>query len=210
MSDCHGSGAKKGTSPVTCPKCGGRGQVVVQQRTAFGIFQSTQVCPDCQGQGTIIKEKCTGCNGTGYIQTQKTFKVNIPKGIDNGQTVRLSGCGEPGEHGGERGDLIGNVLVTQHPILKRQRINIYSTISIDIPTAVLGGEVKVKTIDGDVMLTIKPGTQSDTKTRLKGKGVPLIRSPKQRGDHFVTIVVNIPTSLTNEQKELMQKYRETL
>lgn len=207
---CHGSGAKAGSSPVTCPKCGGRGQVVMQQRTAFGIFQSTQVCPDCQGKGTIIKEKCPDCNGTGYIQTNKIFKINIPKGIDDGQAVRVSGGGEPGENGGERGDLLVVVSVTEHPILKRQGYNIFSTVAIDIPTATLGGDIKIKTIDGEVMLNVKPGTQSDTKVRLKGKGVPILGSSNGRGDHYVTLVVNIPTKLTKEQKEAMECFRNTL
>lgn len=205
---CHGSGAKAGSSPITCPKCQGRGQVAITTRTVFGMAQSIQVCPECQGKGKIIKEKCPDCNGTGYVQTNKTFNVNIPKGIDNGQTVRVNGGGEPGDNGGERGDLLVNVTVIEHPILKRQGFNIFSTVAIDIPTAVLGGDVKVKTIDGDVMLNIKPGTQSDTKVRLKGKGVPILRSPSERGDHFVSIIVNIPTKLTKAQKEAMERYKE--
>lgn len=209
-SSCHGSGAKPGTSPVTCARCNGRGQVTVQQRTPFGIMQSVSTCPECNGSGKVIKEKCGSCNGTGYNKVNKTFEVNIPAGIDNGQSVRLSGKGNPGENGGARGDLLVAVSVAQHPILKRQGTNIYSTISIDYPTAVLGGEVKVKTSDGDVMLTIKPGTQSDTKVRLRGKGVPLLRSPRSRGDQYVTIVVNVPTNLTKEQKEALINYKNAL
>ena len=209
-SSCNGTGAKAGTKPITCQRCGGKGQVVINQRTAFGIMQSAQICPDCGGKGTIIKDRCPSCNGTGYNLTNKTFKVSIPAGIDNGQSVRLSGAGEPGENGGMRGDLIVQVIVVQHPVLKRQGINIFSTIAIDYPTAVLGGEVKVKTCDGDVMLTIKPGTQSDTKMRLKGKGVPLLRNPKQRGDQYVTIVVAVPTSLNDKQKKALEQYRELL
>ena len=205
---CHGTGAKAGTSRVTCPKCGGKGQVVMQQRTAFGIMQSAHVCPDCNGEGTIIKEKCPNCNGTGYNLTNKTFKVEIPAGIDNGQSVRLAGCGEPGEHGGKRGDLIVQVVVIQHPILKRQGVNIYSTVFVDFPTAALGGDVKVKTCDGDVLLKIKSGTQSDTKIRLKEKGVPFVRNPKQRGDHYVTIVVEVPTKLTAAKKKALENYRD--
>lgn len=207
---CHGSGAKAGTSPVTCSKCGGRGQVTVQQRTPFGVMQSVSTCPECNGTGKVIKDKCPNCNGTGYNRVQKTFEVNIPAGIDNGQSVKLTGAGNPGENGGPRGDLLVSVTVAQHPILKRQGVNIFSTVSIDYPTAVLGGETKVKTADGDVLLTIKPGTQSDTKMRLKGKGVPLLRNPKSRGDHYVTIVVNVPTNLSKEQKDALEKYRSTL
>ena len=209
-SSCHGSGAKAGTSPVTCSRCGGRGQVTVQQRTPFGVMQSVSTCPECNGTGKVIKDKCPSCNGTGYNRVQKTFEVNIPAGIDNGQSVKLTGAGNPGENGGPRGDLLVNVTVAQHPILKRQGVNIFSTVSIDYPTAVLGGETKVKTADGDVLLTIKPGTQSDTKMRLKGKGVPLLRNPKSRGDQYVTIVVNVPTNLNKEQKDALEKYRSTL
>ncbi|MBR4314982.1 MAG: molecular chaperone DnaJ [Lachnospiraceae bacterium] len=209
-SSCHGSGAKAGTSPVTCSKCGGRGQVTIQQRTPFGVMQSVSTCPECNGTGKVIKDKCPSCNGTGYNRVQKTFEVNIPAGIDNGQSVKLTGAGNPGENGGPRGDLLVNVTVAQHPILKRQGINIFSTVSIDYPTAVLGGETKVKTADGDVLLTIKPGTQSDTKMRLKGKGVPLLRNPKSRGDQYVTIVVNVPTNLNKEQKDALEKFRNTL
>lgn len=209
-SSCHGTGAKAGTSPVTCTKCGGRGQVTVQQRTPFGIMQSVTTCPECNGTGKVIKEHCHSCNGTGYNRIQKSVKAIIPAGIDNGQSVRLSGMGNPGENGGPRGDLLITVTVAQHPILKRQGVNIFSTVSIDFPTAVLGGETKVKTADGDVMLTIKPGTQSDTKMRLRGKGVPLLKNPKTRGDHYVTIVVNIPTNLNRDQKVALENYRNAM
>ena len=209
-SSCHGTGAKAGTSPITCTRCGGRGQVTVQQRTPFGIMQSVSTCPECNGTGKVVKDKCGSCNGTGYTKVQKTFEVKIPAGIDNGQTVRLSGAGNPGENGGGRGDLLVSVTVAQHPILKRQGVNIFSTISIDYPTAVFGGEAKVKTADGDVLLTIKHGTQSDTKMRLRGKGVPLLRSPRSRGDQYVTIVVDVPTSLNSEQKAALLNYQKTL
>lgn len=208
-SSCHGTGAKNGTSKTTCSKCGGRGQVAMQQRTPFGVIQQVTTCPECEGTGQVVKEKCPSCNGTGYNRIQKTVHAKIPAGIDNGQSVRLSGLGNPGENGGPRGDLLVGVTVAQHPILMRQGINLYSTISIDFPTAVLGGDVKVKTSDGDVMLTIKPGTQSDTKMRLKGKGMPLIKNPRTRGDHIVTIVVNVPSNLTKEQKDALINYKNT-
>ena len=208
--NCHGTGAKPGTSKVTCTRCNGKGQIVREQRTVFGMMQQVTTCPECNGSGKIIKEYCNSCNGTGYNQVKKTFEVNIPKGIDNGQAVRCEGGGMPGENGGSRGDLFVAVNIVEHPILKRQGVNIYSTVSIDFPTAVLGGEVKVKTCDGDVLLKIEPGTQSDTKKRLKGKGVPFVRSPKTRGDHYVTIVVLTPTNLTKEQKVALEKYRDAM
>ena len=209
-SSCHGTGAKAGTTPVTCSRCGGRGQITVQQRTPFGVMQSVSTCPECNGTGKVIKERCGSCNGTGYTRIQKTFEIKIPAGIDNAQSVRLSGAGNPGENGGPKGDLLVSVNVAQHPILKRQGVNIFSTVSIDYPTAVLGGETNVKTADGDVLLSIKPGTQSDTKMRLKGKGVPLLRNPRTRGDQYVTIVVNVPTSLNSAQKAALENYKKTL
>ncbi|MDO5564481.1 MAG: molecular chaperone DnaJ [Eubacteriales bacterium] len=208
--ECNGTGAKKGTSPMTCPKCQGKGQVVVQQRTPFGIMQSVQTCPDCNGTGKIVRDKCIVCSGSGYNQTTKTIKVNIPAGIDNGQSVRIHNMGEPGQNGGLRGDLIVGVTVIQHPILKRQGTNIFSTVSINYPIAVLGGAVRVKTAYGDVELTIKPGTQSDSKMRLRGKGVPLLRNPREKGDHYVTIVVDVPTSLNDIQRKALEAYKETI
>ena len=207
---CHGTGQKPGSTPVTCTRCGGKGKIVMTQHTMFGTMQQVSTCPECGGKGTIVKDKCQSCNGSGYNRTTKQIKVKIPAGIDNGQAVRIEGYGEPGENGGRRGDLLVVCQVVEHPILKRQGSNIYSTISIDFPTAVLGGEVKVKTIDGDVMLKIKPGTQSDTQQRLKDKGVPSLRNKSVRGDHYVTIVVDVPTKLNAKQKKALEAYAEEM
>ena len=207
---CNGTGAKDAKSKITCPKCNGRGQVVTQQRTPFGIMQSVNTCPDCHGSGQIIKDHCPNCKGTGYISTKKTISINVPKGIDNGQSIKLSGYGEPGVNGGPRGDLICEVTVVEHPILKRQGVNIYSTISISYPDAVFGCKTLVKTVDGQVELSISPGTASDTKLRLKGKGVPLLNNPNQRGDHYVTVIIDIPTKLNSAQKQALKSYQDTL
>ena len=204
--NCHGTGAKPGTSPETCPKCGGRGQVVMTQQSLFGMVQNVTTCPDCGGTGKIIKEKCTSCGGTGYTSSRKKIKVSIPAGIDNGQCVRIAGKGEPGTNGGPRGDLLVEVVVQRHPIFQRQDMNIYSTAPMSFAQATLGGDVRISTIDGDVMYNVKPGTQTDTRICLKGKGVPSLRNKSVRGDHYVTLVVQVPTRLNNEAKEALKAF----
>ncbi|MEE1242541.1 MAG: molecular chaperone DnaJ [Frisingicoccus sp.] len=207
---CFGSGAKPGTKPETCTKCGGKGQVVYTQQSMFGMVRNVQPCPDCQGSGKIIREKCPDCSGTGYVRNKKTIEVSIPAGIDNGQSVRIRGKGEPGKNGGGRGDLLVNVSVDRHPIFRRQEYDIYSTMPISFVQAALGGDITIKTVDGDVVQNIKPGTQTDTRIRLKGKGVPTIRNKNIRGDHYVTLVVQVPEKLNNEQKELLRKFDESM
>lgn len=207
---CHGSGAKPGTSKDTCSRCGGSGQVVTTQQSLFGMVRNVQTCPDCRGTGSIIKEKCSDCYGSGYVTNRKKIEVSIPAGIDNGQSIRIRDKGEPGTNGGERGDLLVEVTVTRHPIFQRQDYDIYSTVPISFPTAALGGDIKINTVDGDVLYTVKAGTQTDTKVRLRGKGVPTLRNKSVRGDHYVTLVVGVPTKLTSEQKELLQKYDDAM
>lgn len=209
-SSCHGTGAKPGTSPVTCPKCGGKGQVVYTQQSLFGMVQNVRPCPDCNGTGKIIKEKCPDCYGTGYISSKKKIAVTVPAGIDNGQSIRIRGKGEPGVNGGPRGDLLVEVLVARHPIFQRQDTNIYSTAPISFVTAALGGTVRIKTVDGEVEYDVKAGTQTDTRVRLKGKGVPSLRNKNVRGDHFVTLVVQVPTDLSKEAKEALRAYDEAV
>ncbi|MDF2512002.1 MAG: chaperone protein DnaJ [Herbinix sp.] len=207
---CHGTGAKPGSSAETCSKCGGKGQVVYTQQSLFGMVQNVQTCPDCKGTGKIIKDKCTDCYGTGYISSKKKIKVSIPAGIDGGQSVRIRGKGEPGTNGGPRGDLLVEVDVSRHPIFQRQDYDIFSTAPISYATAVLGGDVKISTVDGDVLYNVKPGTQTDTKVRLREKGVPSLRNKAVRGDHYVTLVVQVPTTLNAEQKELLKKFDEAM
>ncbi len=200
---CHGTGAKAGTSPQTCPKCGGKGQVVFTQQSLFGVVRNVQSCPDCHGTGKIIKERCPDCSGSGYISKKKNIAVSIPAGIDNGQCVRIRDKGEPGVNGGGRGDLLVEVVVGKDPLFMRQDRDIYSTVPITYTKAALGGEIHVKTIDGEVIYTVKPGTQTDTRVRLRGKGVPSLRNKQVRGDHYVTLVVQVPTKLSHEQKEAL-------
>lgn len=205
---CHGSGAKPGTSPETCPKCGGKGQVVFTQQSFFGTVRNVQTCPDCHGTGKVIKEKCADCHGTGYIANKKKIQVSIPAGIDNGQSVRIRDKGEPGSNGGPRGDLLVEVIVGRHPIFQRQDTNIYSTVPMSFAVATLGGEIMIDTVDGKVIYDVKPGTQTDTKVRLKGKGVPSLRSKDVRGDHYVTLVVQVPDKLSREAKDLLKQFDE--
>ncbi len=205
---CHGSGAKPGTTPQTCSKCGGKGQVVFTQQSFFGTVRNVQACPDCQGKGKVIKDKCTDCHGTGFVPMKKRFAVSIPAGIDNGQCKRLSGQGEPGVNGGPRGDVLVEVIVGRHPIFQRQETNIFSTVPVSFAVAALGGDVVIDTVDGKVIYEVKAGTQTDTRVRLKGKGVPSLRNKDVRGDHYVTLVVQVPDKLSKEAKDLLKKFDE--
>ena len=203
---CHGTGAKPGTNPETCSKCGGKGQVVFTQQSLFGMVRNVQTCPECQGTGKVIKEKCPDCRGTAYVPMRKRYSVDIPAGIDNGQSTRMPGLGEPGTNGGPRGDVLVEVIVGRHPIFQRQDFNIYSTVPMSFAVATLGGEIMIDTVDGKVIYDVKPGTQTDTRVRLKGKGVPSWRNKDYRGDHYVTLVVEVPDKLSHEAKELLKQF----
>ncbi|MGN0402582.1 MAG: molecular chaperone DnaJ [Acetatifactor sp.] len=205
---CNGTGAKKGTNPETCPKCGGKGQAVFSRSTFFGTVRDVQTCPDCQGTGKIIKDKCADCHGTGFIPMVKRYSVDIPAGIDNGQSTRMPGLGEPGVNGGPRGDVLIEVIVGRHPIFQRQDFDIFSTVPVSYAVAALGGEILIDTVDGKVIYDVKAGTQTDTKIRLRGKGVPSWRNKDVRGDHYVTLVVQVPDKLKPEAKELLRKFDE--
>lgn len=205
---CGGTGAKPGTSPETCPKCGGKGQVVYTSQSFFGTVQNVQTCSNCGGSGKVIKEKCTSCSGTGYTSSKKKIEVTIPAGIDNGQSVRIREKGEPGTNGGPRGDLLVEVNVSRHPIFQRQDMHIFSTVPISFAQAALGGDVKIQTVDGAVIYNVKPGTKTDTKVRLKGKGVPSLRNSAVRGDHYVTLVIQTPEKLSAEAKEALRRFDE--
>lgn len=205
---CHGSGAKPGTNPETCSKCGGKGQVVFTQQSFFGTVRNVQTCPECGGSGKVIRDKCVDCHGSGYIANRRKIQISIPAGIDNGQSVRIRGKGEPGTNGGPRGDLLVEVMVQRHPIFQRQDYNIYSTVSVSFAVAALGGEIVIDTVDGRVIYEVKAGTQTDTRVRLKGKGVPSLRNKDVRGDHYVTLVVQVPDKLSHEAKDLLRKFDE--
>lgn len=204
--NCHGTGAKPGTSPETCPKCQGRGQVVYQQQSLFGTVQNVRTCPDCGGSGKIVKDKCPKCYGSGYTSSRKKISVSIPAGIDNGQSIRIREKGEPGVNGGPRGDLLVEVIVSRNPAFQRQGTDIYSTVPISFPQAALGGTIRIKTVDGEVEYDVKAGTQTDTRVRLRGKGMPSLRNKNVRGDHYATFVVEVPTNLSHAAKEALRAY----
>lgn len=207
---CHGTGAKPGTSPVTCGKCGGSGQVVYTQQSMFGMVRNVQECPDCHGTGKIIKEKCSDCNGGGYVRKRKKISVTIPAGIDNGQSIRIRGKGEPGINGGPRGDLMVSVTVSRHPKFQRRDFDIISTEEISFTQAALGAVLKIDTIDGPYEYELKPGTQTDTRVRLSKKGIPTIRNKNVRGDHYVTFVVKVPERMTEAQKKALRAFQEAM
>jgi len=198
---CDGSGAKKGTSPETCPTCGGAGQVRMQQ----GFFSVQQTCPVCKGAGTTISDPCNDCHGRGRIRKTRTLSVKVPAGVDDGDRIRLSGEGEAGRNGGPAGDLYVELRVGKHKIFERDGANLACEIPISFTTATLGGEVELPTLDGHVSLKVPAGTQSGKVFRLRGKGVTTVRDPRQ-GDLFAQVAVETPINLTSEQQEFLEKF----
>ncbi len=205
--ECNGSGAAKGSSPITCPTCHGTGQVKTVQRTPLGNFQSVRTCSSCGGKGTIIKEPCRTCGGKGTVRNGKKIRIKIPAGIDNGQRVPVRNEGDAGVNGGPNGDLYLNVRVKPHKIFIRQGYDVLCDYPISFVQATLGAEVQVPTIDGKVSYTIPEGTQTGTVFRLKGKGIQKINST-QRGDQYVTIKVEIPKDLSESQKDILRHFDE--
>lgn len=208
--ECNGTGAKAGTSPETCPNCHGTGQERVTTRTPFGMAQTVRACSQCGGEGKIIKEKCPKCGGKGSVTTRKTVPVDIPKGIAHGQSIRKKGMGSAGTHGGPNGDLFIQILVTPSKQFQRQGNDLYTEVPINIVQATLGAEITIPTIDGEETYTIKAGTQPDTKVTLRGKGAYNVRNEKARGNLIVTLKVVIPTDLKKEQRDLLQKFGDSL
>lgn len=204
---CKGTGAKPGTSAVTCSKCGGSGQVRTQVRTPLGYMTNIGTCPECRGTGKIIKEPCRECRGSGKVRKSTVVEVTIPAGVDNGITMQISGKGEPGEKGGPAGDLLVTVRVRPHKLFKRDATSLYLDMPVSFVQAALGATVKVPTLDGTVEYEIPEGTQSETVFRLRGKGVPEIHG-RGRGDLFVKIKVEVPRNLTSRQKEILKEFDE--
>lgn len=204
---CSGSGAKPGTNSKTCDKCGGTGQVRVQRNTPLGSFVSTSTCDKCSGTGKVIDEPCTTCHGKGTVRKNKKIKVNIPGGVDTGNVLPLRGQGEPGKNGGPSGDLYINIRVSSHKKFERRGFDIYIQEHISFGKAVLGTELTVPTVDGQVKYKVPAGTQSGTRFRLKGKGVPRVNG-HGRGDQYVTIIVDIPKAINEKQKEALVAFME--
>lgn len=207
--DCGGNGCEKGTTPEVCKRCGGSGSVRSQARTAFGVMSTTTACPDCQGRGRIIHSPCPKCRGKGNVRKNTTVTVDIPAGIDDGQTLSVRGGGHRGANGGPAGDLLVTVQVQPHELFERDGFSVIYNMPITIVQAALGDAVEIPTLDGKVKLTIPEGTQTDAVFRLRGKGIPRLNSTG-RGDQFVKVTVETPKSLSGEQKELLRKFGETL
>ena len=208
-STCHGSGCREGSQPETCSYCGGRGTVRTQQNFMGMTMQSTQPCPKCGGQGKIIKDPCPSCRGKGKVRCNRTLRVKVPAGIDNGQSFRVREEGNAGSNGGPNGDLLVTVSVRKHPIFTRDGANVLCEMPITFTQAALGASIEVPTLDGKVRYTIPEGTQTGTTFRLRGKGIPYV-GYKTRGDQFVTVVVETPQKLNREQKELLRRLGESI
>lgn len=207
--DCNGTGASAGSTPQTCPDCNGAGQVKVGQRTPFGVISSQKVCPKCSGKGKIISNPCSKCGGNGRVRTSKNLSVDIPAGIDDGQVLRVSGQGDAGVNGGPNGNLNVAVRVKAHPLFERDEYDIHCEIPITYAQAVMGDELIVPTIDGNVKYSISEGTQTGTVFRLKGKGVKKLQR-SDRGDQYVKVYVEVPKGLDKKQKELLKAFEASL
>ena len=206
---CKGNGCAPGTTPEVCPDCHGSGAVTQSQRTPFGVMQTQAVCGKCRGTGKIIHQPCPDCHGSGRARKRKTVKVNIPAGIDNGQTISLRGQGHAGKNGGPNGDLLITVMVKPHDIFRREGTSVFCEAPITFTQAVLGAEMEIPTIDGKVKYTIPEGTQTGTVFRLRGKGIPVLNG-HGRGDQYVTVTIETPRGLNREQKDALKKFSETL
>ncbi|MGI6606736.1 MAG: molecular chaperone DnaJ [Peptococcia bacterium] len=205
---CHGSGAKPGTSPTTCSRCQGTGQIRITQRTALGHFQTIRSCPECGGEGKIIANPCSECRGKGKVRKNRKLHIKIPAGVDNDSRIRLSGEGEPGLRGGPPGDLYVFVEVRPHKLFERHGNDLYMEFPVTFVQATLGAEVQVPTLEGKAMLKIPEGTQTHTILRLKGQGIPYLRG-NGRGDQHIRIVVVTPTKLSEEQKKTLRQFDDS-
>ncbi|MBC2579251.1 molecular chaperone DnaJ [Clostridium sp. DJ247] len=204
---CNGTGAKHGSHPKTCDKCGGTGQVRTQRNTPLGNFVSMSTCDKCAGKGNVITDPCTECKGKGKIRKQRKIKINVPAGVDTGNVMPLRGQGDHGNNGGPAGDLYISLRVAPHNVFKRKGFDIYIDTHISFSKATIGTELKVPTVDGDVKYDVPSGTQPGTIFRLKGKGVPKING-HGRGDQYVNIIVDVPKSLNQKQKEALLMFME--
>lgn len=203
--DCHGSGAKAGTSPSACPECEGRGQIRVSQ----GFFSLQQTCPRCRGVGRVILDPCPACHGRGRVEQRKTLAVKVPPGVDNGDRVRLSGEGEAGANSAPPGDLYVQMRVREHPIFTRDDTNLYCDVPLSFADAALGGEIEVPTLDGRVKVKVPPETQTGKLFRLRGRGAPAVRGGPT-GDLLCRVVVETPVHLSEKQKDILRDFKASL
>ena len=204
-STCSGSGAKSGSGPTTCGTCGGAGQVRRATRTPFGSFTQVAPCPTCEGSGQVIADPCNACGGQGLQQVRKKLRINIPAGVDSGTRLRVASEGNAGQRGGPAGDLYVFLTVQSHPSLRRDGINIQSEVTINYLQAILGDTIEVETVDGPAQLEIPPGTQPGAVLTLSGKGVPKLGNPVARGNHLISLKVQLPTKLNGEERELLEQ-----
>lgn len=205
---CNGSGAKPGTRPTTCSTCSGSGQVRRTTRTPFGSFAQVSPCPTCSGTGEVVEDRCETCGGSGHRQENKKLKITIPAGVDNGTRLRVSNEGDAGQKGGPAGDLYVYLFVAEDANFRRDGINVLSDLKITYLQAILGAKIEVETVDGMVKMDIPAGTQPGTTLTLDNRGVPRLGNPVSRGDHLLTIQVQIPTRLKQEERELIEKLAE--
>ena len=206
---CKGNGCAPGTTPEICPDCHGTGTVQTRRQTPMGVFASNGPCRKCGGTGRLIHQPCPDCRGTGAVRKRKTIKINIPAGIDHGQTISLRGQGNAGRNGGPAGDLLITVMVQPHELFRRDGVDVFCEAPITFAQAVLGAELEIPTIDGKVKYSIPEGTQTGTVFRLKGKGIPVLNG-RGRGDQYVTVTIETPRNLNKEQKEALRRFSETL
>jgi molecular chaperone DnaJ len=205
---CTGSGAKPGTRPTTCGICGGTGQVRRATRTPFGSFTQVSACPTCNGTGEVIEDRCDVCGGSGQTQETKKLKITVPAGVDNGTRLRVSSEGDAGLRGGPAGDLYVYLFVAEDAAFKRDGINILSDLKISYLQAILGCKLTIETVDGPMEIDVPAGTQPGTILTLDNRGVPKLGNPVSRGDHLLTVQVDIPTRLKPEERELVEKLAE--
>ena len=206
--DCNGTGAQKGTTPKTCTACGGRGQVTINQRTPFGVVQTSRACDACKGRGKIVETPCHTCNGRGQVRRTKTVEVNVPAGINDEQVLNVSGHGSAGTNGGPSGDLHVFINIRPHPIFERRGDDVWCDLPITFTQAALGATVTVPTLDGKASYDIHEGTQPGDVFKLRGKGVQHLGG-RGRGDQYVKVVIEVPKNLSSKQKQIIKEFDES-
>ncbi len=206
--ECGGTGAEKGSKPITCPTCGGTGQVQTVARTPLGAFTQISPCPDCHGTGQKISNPCKACKGYGKIEKEKKIEIKIPAGVDNHSKIRVSGEGDAGTNGGRAGDLYVILHVKPSEYYTRDGVDVYTKLQISPAQAALGDEVVIKTLDGEQKIQIHAGIQNGNTIKIKNAGVPIISRPSQRGDHIVVVTVKIPTQMSEQERNLYKQLYE--